>query len=82
MGINGIRFLKTQESCHKEYITRLYREHTKEEPFINRCLLIGDIYIQLFSIRRYRELRNTHYKKRVDKDRKYRRGNMEESRMN
>lgn len=47
IGINGIRYLKTEESCHKEYITRLYKEHKIKEPFINRCFLIADIYLQL-----------------------------------
>jgi hypothetical protein len=49
IAINGIRYLKTQEICKREYIIRLYRERDKKEPFINRCLLIVDIYIQLLT---------------------------------
>lgn len=45
--LNGIRFLKTQATCKKEYIMRLYREDKKGEEFINTCLLIADIYLQL-----------------------------------
>jgi len=47
--LNGIKFLKTQSSCKKEYITKLYKEKTRSEQFINKCLFIADIYLYLLN---------------------------------
>lgn len=46
IGINGIRFLRTQKSCHREYIKKLYREKTRSQRFIDKSLFITDRYIQ------------------------------------
>lgn len=46
-GLQGIRFLKTQDYTQKAYLNNLYREKDKKEPFINRCLFIADICIAL-----------------------------------
>lgn len=47
LSLNGIKFLKTQSSCKTQYITKLYKEKTRSEQFINRCLFIADIYLYL-----------------------------------
>lgn len=47
IGKNGIRFLKTQEQCHKEYLRKLYREKDRSQTFIGHCLFIADAYLQL-----------------------------------
>lgn len=44
---NGIRFLKTQEKCEKLYLKKLYQENRRSESFIEKCLLIGDVYLHL-----------------------------------
>ncbi|HEY1074726.1 MAG TPA: replication-relaxation family protein [Patescibacteria group bacterium] len=47
IGSNGIRFLKTQDDCCTEIIQRLYREKSRQESFISRCILIADICLEL-----------------------------------
>ncbi len=44
---NGIKYLKTQPSCNKEYIQRLYADNKRSMDFVNRSLFISDIYISL-----------------------------------
>ncbi len=46
-GLNGIRWLKTQEDCTPEVIRKLYRDGKIEKPFIERSILIGDICLNL-----------------------------------
>src|SRR3989344_577190 len=47
IGLNGIRYLKTRKECEKTYIKKLYREKDKSKQFINRCLFIANIYLNL-----------------------------------
>lgn len=47
IGTNGIRFLKTQDDCCVEVIQRLYREKSRQESFISRCILIGSMCLEL-----------------------------------
>lgn len=49
LSLNGIKFLKTQSYCKTQYITKLYKEKTRKELFINRCLFIADIYLYLLN---------------------------------
>ncbi len=49
LSLNGIKFLKTQSSCKTQYITKLYKEKTRSEQFINKCLFIVDIYLYLLN---------------------------------
>lgn len=45
LGVNGIRFLKTQQ---KDNLTKLRREKYRSDKFITQCLLIADCYLQTF----------------------------------
>lgn len=47
IGLQGIRYLRTQDYTQKAYLNNLYREKDKKNPFINRCLFIADICIML-----------------------------------
>ena len=47
IGINGIRFLKTQDDYSMEVIKKLYRDGKREEPFIQKCTLIADACLNL-----------------------------------
>ncbi len=47
MGLNGIRFLKTQKRYSTRLIKNLYRENERSQTFINQCLLLADIYLTL-----------------------------------
>lgn len=47
IGVNGIRFLKTYSDCDLQVIQKLYREGSRQESFISRCLLLVDISLQL-----------------------------------
>jgi hypothetical protein len=49
LSLNGIKFLKTQPSCKTQYITKLYKEKTRSQQLINRCLFIADIYLYLLN---------------------------------
>ncbi len=44
---NGIRYFKTQEKCHKQYLARLYREKDRSQGFIDQCLYIAEVYVRL-----------------------------------
>lgn len=46
-GINGIRYLKTQSDYSMDIIQKLYRDGKREEPFIQRCILIADACLNL-----------------------------------
>ena len=46
-GINGIRFFKIQEHLSPAIIRKLYTENKRKEPFIERCILLGDICLNL-----------------------------------
>jgi hypothetical protein len=50
---NGIKYLKTQPECQKEYISRIYSDNKRSDEFINKSLLIADIYISL--LQKYRD---------------------------
>lgn len=47
MGLNGIRWLKTQDECALEVIQKLYREKSRQESFITHSLLIAECCLQL-----------------------------------
>lgn len=47
MGLNGIRFLKTQGTYSPRLIKNLYYDGQRSEAFINQCLLLADIYLAL-----------------------------------
>jgi len=44
---NGMQFVKTQDYAEKSYIAKLYQEDTRSDKFIENCVLIADIYIDL-----------------------------------
>lgn len=47
IGLNGIRYLKTQDDCSLEVIQKRYRDKVRSESFIEQCVLVGDIVLQL-----------------------------------
>jgi len=47
IGINGIRFLKTQDDISPELLRKLYRDKDRSDNFINQCLLLADICLDL-----------------------------------
>jgi hypothetical protein len=47
IGINGIRYLKTQSDCVPELVRRLYRDKSRSSSFITSCLLLGDCAVTL-----------------------------------
>lgn len=49
IGLNGIRYLKTRKECEKTYIKKLYKEKGKSKQFIDRCLLIANVYLKKYS---------------------------------
>ncbi len=49
IGLNSIRFLKTQNRYSARLIKNLYRENERSATFINQCLLLADIYLTLKS---------------------------------
>lgn len=48
LGRNGIKFLREQNTCEKAYLQKFYQENRRSDTFILRCLLIVDIYLNLF----------------------------------
>lgn len=46
IALNGIRFLKTQPNCKKEYLEKLYREKDRSEKFIDKSLFIANVYLK------------------------------------
>ncbi len=47
LGLNGIRFLKTQDDCSIEVIRKFYRMKDRSNDFIDKSLLIGKIVLDL-----------------------------------
>src|SRR3989344_6235671 len=47
IGMNGIRFLNTQDDCLPEIIKKLYKDKNRSDNFINQCILLADIYLEL-----------------------------------
>ena len=47
IGINGIRFLKTQDDCDEKIIAKLYKDKNRSANFIDQCILLCDIYLDL-----------------------------------
>jgi len=47
IGINGIRFLKTQETVDNTLLHKLYREKDRSEEFITHNLFLADIFLNL-----------------------------------
>lgn len=47
IGLNGIRFLKTQHKYSARFIKNLYREDERSQAFIDQCLLLADICLTL-----------------------------------
>ncbi len=46
---NGIKFLKSSEGLESEYIKKLYQETRRSEQFIDQCIAIANIYLNLES---------------------------------
>lgn len=44
---NGIKFLKSLEECDGELIQKLYQEKRRSKVFVNLCILIADLYLNL-----------------------------------
>lgn len=47
LGLNGIRFLKTLDLYATEELRKRYRESSRSQTFIDRCLLLADCCITL-----------------------------------
>ena len=47
LGLNGIRFLKAQDDCSLEVIQKRYRDKDRSVSFIDQCILVGDMVLQL-----------------------------------
>lgn len=47
IGINGIRFLKTQDDIDKSLLYKLYREKDRSNEFVNHSLLLAGIFLNL-----------------------------------
>ncbi len=47
LGINGIRFLKTQKNVNKSDLRKYYGESKKSEKFKKQCQLIVDVYLAI-----------------------------------
>lgn len=47
IGINGIRFLGIQDDCSPEIIKKMYKDKNRSDNFINKCILLSDIYLTL-----------------------------------
>lgn len=47
IGLNGIKYLKTQDDCTPELVRRLYREKSRSDSFRASCLLLGDCAVGL-----------------------------------
>ena len=46
---NGIKFLKSSEGLESEYIKKLYQETRRSAQFIDQCIAIANIYLNLES---------------------------------
>lgn len=51
LGLNGIRYLKTLESYPIDEVRKRYREASRSQTYIDRCLLIADCCLNLESKR-------------------------------
>ena len=49
LGINGIRWLKTQNGYNPEVLQKLYRDKNRSDIFISTCQLLADICLDLKS---------------------------------
>lgn len=47
LGLNGIRFLKTQDDCSLEVIRKFYRMKDRSNDFIEKSLVVGKIVLDL-----------------------------------
>ncbi len=47
LGLNGIRYLKTLDAHAPEALRKRYRESSRSQTFIDRCLLLADCCITL-----------------------------------
>lgn len=47
IGINGIRFLKTQDDCSGKIIRKLYKDKDRSDDFISYCQFLADIFLDL-----------------------------------
>lgn len=47
IGPNGIKFIKATVNCPKTHLAKLYRESDRSHNFINRCQLLGEIFLDL-----------------------------------
>ena len=47
MGLNGIRFLRQLEDYLEEELRKRYKESTRQQDFISRCLLLAECCLQL-----------------------------------
>jgi len=47
LGLNGIRFLKTQDDCSPEVLRKLYRLQDRSNDFTEKSLLVGKIVLDL-----------------------------------
>jgi hypothetical protein len=47
MGINGIRFLRALNEYPPEELRKRYKEATRQQPFIDRCLLLANCCLNL-----------------------------------
>jgi hypothetical protein len=61
IGLNGIRYLKTLDWHSIEELRKRYRESTRSQTFIDRCLLLADCCITLEQARNEAEFPQTWY---------------------
>jgi hypothetical protein len=47
LGLNGIRFLKTQDDCSTEVLRKFYRMKDRSNDYIEKSLLVGKIVLDL-----------------------------------
>ena len=47
LGLNGVRFLKTLDTHPLEQVRKRYRESSRSQTYIDRCMLIADCCINL-----------------------------------
>jgi hypothetical protein len=47
IGINGVRYLKTVDEYTPEEVRKRYRESSRSQTYINRCILLADCCITL-----------------------------------
>ena len=47
MGLNGIRYLRSLDEFPPEELRKRYKEATRQQPFIDRCLLLANCCLNL-----------------------------------